>query len=127
MPVKTIKIPLEVKNGKLKTIYGKDAVQQIVMFALSPSDNSNPFQQQIGIGYDAVFTDERNIGIIYTRVERIMTRLETQNIAKLVPGGIDIQNMTDGEFSVKIKYVDLETDSEETVIIPPIRGVAINA
>lgn len=124
MPVRTIKLPLEVKHGKLVKIEGEEAVKQLVMYALSPSDNNNPFQQEIGIGYDAVFSSEDNIGVIYSRIERIMTRLEVQNIAKLVDGGISVSKMDNGELSVKIKYVDLETDSEEVAIIPPVRGVA---
>lgn len=122
MALKTLKIPFQAtRDGRLATISGPEAIDQTVELALSPSDSSHPFQKDLGIGYDVVFSPDDPVSLarITGRVERIMARLSNQDYAALDEQSPPyFENSGEGVCVLNVSYVDRESDEPRSVSIP---------
>lgn len=122
MSIKTIKLPFQAtKDGRLAVIEGEEAIEQTVKIALMPSDSTNPFQKDLGIGYDVVFrtNDPALLSLVIGRVERIFARLANQDYAM-----IDNQqqpyfeNVGDESICIlRVQYINMETDRKQEISV----------
>jgi len=112
-----LQVPLQPsQTGGFQVISGDDYVSQLIGVLVSDGDSENPFSRD-GIGLEAVFSNLSFGGWRakqHRKIVEVMQQLERAKIAKLVttewqagPG--------EGEFSITIRYLSIETDTERDV------------
>lgn len=105
-------IPVSVSpSGGFATSSGKDHDSDIIRSALGSDENENSFQQNLGLGEQAIFdiNDELARASIITRLRAIFARFETLKRYKLLENTIEWMDL-EGEQVLTFKYVNLETD-----------------
>lgn len=114
-----IKVPLEVKDGRLVLSSGEEYIKQLVFIALGDGYSANAFQD-IGVGEFMIFSIARDKvdGEIRKRVSLAFDELEESQLAA-IDSEDDITITRDGvEQYVEITYTDLETGARPTIEVP---------
>jgi hypothetical protein len=111
--MKGLRVPLGVNMvGGAARNDGDDHASQTLLLALNDDDNTNAFQQELGIGVDMIF-DTKNMALrarIMSRVNAIFRRFEQLDLFKLVRGSIKWDDSVEGELSLNLSYINLESD-----------------
>lgn len=105
-------IPVTVSsNGGFAMSSGSDHDNDIIAAALASDENDNSFQQNLGVGEQAIFdiNDELSRASILTRLRAVFNRFETQKRYKLLENSIRWMDQ-EGEQILVCQYVNLETD-----------------
>lgn len=95
---------------------GDDHNTQTLMMALTDDDNNHAWQQDVGIGADMIF-DTKDLTIrarILSRVSSIFRGFQRLDLFKLVPGSIAWDDSIEGELTLSLKYINLESDEVKT-------------
>lgn len=119
-----IKLPAQIKNGRLVTISGDDYIQQLVETGLTGGESTNPFQD-VGLGEWMIFdiNDKMTHGKIRRRVIMIFASLEADQLARLDDPAEHVAFRKDtGEESstlwLDIQYTNLETQERRELSVP---------
>jgi len=122
-----MKVPVSVgPHGGSVPIEGSIVINQNVILGLTPAGSLHPFHQDITPDENFIFEirDVKTGGLYTTHVRKFFSEMETMGYARLFPGsrGLSIQDSGNpGEMVVTVRYVNLETNSEEKLEFP-IRG-----
>jgi hypothetical protein len=117
--MKGISIPIGGQGGKLATVSGEDQLRKIIILNLSDCESANPFQD-LGIGAQVIFdaSSPATQGVIRSRIMQVFKRLERQGRASLAQGYPTFSADRDnGQLIAEIRYINLETTSEEELAI----------
>lgn len=91
-------------------------LQKIIMLQLSDCENSNPFNQNVGIDGGIVFqnNDAALRALIRARILQVFRNTEKAGRAKLVNGFPTFaDDSANQELICSIRYINLETEQEE--------------
>jgi hypothetical protein len=126
-----IKLPIKIApSGGVSLVDSDDNDFKIISLALGSDDNENAFNQDIGLGIDLVYSVRSphirgkiigGLRKIYIRgkiiggLRKIFAKFEAQKRYKLIPSTIKwIEGPEDGELTLEIKYLNLESDEIKT-------------
>lgn len=100
-------------KGGAALVEGNENDDKIIKAALGSDDNENSFQQNLGIGLDAIFdiNDPTSRPAIQSKVARVFRQFELQRRYKLVDSTLS-WTQSEGETTLSFKYVSLEADEE---------------
>jgi hypothetical protein len=99
-------------SGGSRTVEGDAQAEKIIALALADNDNTNAFQQNIGLGVRDVF-DVANRGTrarVLARVVEIFAAFEKEKLFKLVRGSVAWKKGETGDQVLEFKYINLESD-----------------
>jgi hypothetical protein len=115
---KGFKMPIDSNgSGSLATVEGDENDKKIISIALSGDDNENAFQQQITLGEDMIFdSDGPNMRTaVIQRLKEIFTKFEAEKRFRLLESTIEwVENSESEETMLKFRYLNLESDEEDT-------------
>ena len=103
-------------SGGIALVKGDVNNDKIIKVGLSATDNSNSFQQNIGIGQDMVFDlqDPALRGLLVVKIKKLFARFEIQKRFKLLTDTLQWSAISDsGELQLEFRYMDLESDEEK--------------
>jgi len=110
--------PQVTPNGGAVTVRGSALTRQLLLTALRDCSSDNPFQK-LGVGDENIFdiNDQQTVARLKAVIQVIFARFEAQQLARLAMGekSLEFAHDEEGALSVRISYVDLETDKPETV------------
>jgi hypothetical protein len=110
-------------EGGLKLLLGDELILQYVRTYAADCDSDNPFQD-VGIGLGAVFqvsSDPAWKGQVRRKMEQMFRLyLERANLARLQ--SISFTQTTEGETTMDVVFVSLESNEEHALNIPITRG-----
>ena len=114
-----LSLPIAVtKAGKAVVSKGKAQLEKIIRTVILPSTDRNAFQN-IGITESEIFG--LDVASVYRSMERKVKdkfeELRFQLRAELASDGVTFDKTAEGETDIHIKYIDLETDKEDEIII----------
>jgi hypothetical protein len=113
-----IKLPIKIApSGGVSLVDSDDNDFKIISLALGSDDNENAFNQDIGLGIDLVYSvrSPHIRGKIIGGLRKIFAKFEAQKRYKLIPSTIKwIEGPEDGELTLEIKYLNLESDEIKT-------------
>lgn len=111
---KGIKIPVQVtRAGGIAWVEADEHKRQLIMVALSSSENGNAFQQDVNLGDDMIFGADspRFRSMILRRLDEIFRTFEAQKLFRLMRETIEWENDPEaGELVLSFSYVDIESD-----------------
>lgn len=114
-----LQIPIQPDQaGGFRVIEGDDYVSQLIMTLASDGDSDNPFFK-MGLGLEAVFANLSEgawRAQQQRRIVEVFNRLSSQKIARLV-GTQFTAGPGQGEFTIGIKFLSVETATERDVQI----------
>lgn len=98
-------------SGGFAMSSGSEHDNDIIAAALASDENDNSFQQNLGVGDQAIFeiNDELSRASILSRLRAVFARFETLKRYKLQENSIQWLDQ-EGEQILVCKYVNLETD-----------------
>jgi len=118
-----LKLPAGVnKRGGAALVEGDEEAMQIIKTALGDCSSEHAYQQDIGLGEDMVFDigDPVFRGRVLRRLNQIFRQFEALDRFKLMTHTIKwTENPAEQEQILEFKYLDLETDVEETFKYTP--------
>lgn len=118
---KGIAVPFRARNGRLVLSEGAEEMKKIVMLAVGERDNTNPFNQAVGIEHPLfALSDEGSFALARRDIEDHFAKFEAQRRAKL--GSVKTGELSPGESAIEVAYVDLDTDSEKTLTLASTGG-----
>lgn len=100
-------------SGGLMSIIGDDYLIQLVQVMVADCASDNPFQQDLGVGVDAIFGlagDSAWKAVIRRKLLAEFKRLKDANLA--VFGSLDFLPGNDGEYEAVVKFRSVETNTE---------------
>lgn len=106
-------IPIIPFNGRAIIESGSKQLLKILMLALADCENTNPFNQDVGMTGDIIFQNSTEAlqALIRVRVRRVFAAKTREGRASLVEGFPTFTvNSDTQELVCSIKYKDLETD-----------------
>lgn len=97
-------------RGRLALVSGNDQLEKIIILNLSDLDSANPFQGDIGIGAEMVFSiaSTKLRAEVKRRISMLFRRLQLQDRARLDGAPAFSQDSKTQELTVEIKYINLE-------------------
>jgi hypothetical protein len=111
-----LKLPVGVDGtGGTAMVDGEEENRKIIWSALSDCDNDNAFQQDLGLGSSMVF-GIKDAGVrarILDRVTDIFRIFEALQRFRLKRESVAWRK-ADGELILEFKYLDLESDEEQS-------------
>lgn len=113
--------PVRARNGRLVLVDGAEQVSKLILLSMMDGDSANPWNDDVGL--DAPIFDVDTPGtraLVEQRIRDRFARLEADERARLV--GISFETGTEGEVSIRVSYVDLETDAELEAVRRIARG-----
>jgi hypothetical protein len=120
---KGIKVPTEVKDGRLVALDGDDYIEMLVSIAMGSGDSENPFQD-LCLGEFMIYAinDGQPDGEIKQRVTGLfdslegdqLARLESQEDLKIVKG---VGDEAASKF-MELSYVNMETGERRDLRVP---------
>ena len=115
LPRRGLDVPVGVtKKGRSRTVTGDANDRKIIYTALGGNDNRNAFQQENGIGDDAIFdiNDELLQGRLRQRLIDLFDGFERQNRYKLAVDDIPafVSDPETQELTMTFQYFNLESD-----------------
>jgi len=116
--IQGIRLPISGSgSGGLVLVTDDDYLRQLVMTALADCSSENPFQS-IGLGEGHIFKERhsRTKGSILVLVQKIFEDFERRNLARFKEAVWQAPD-ADGELWLLVKYWNLETDSEEQMLV----------
>jgi hypothetical protein len=112
-------LPVAVQQGRAAIVQGEAQLKKVIFLALMPCPSANPFQD-LGLEPDLVFSinDEATEALVNRRIDDAFRRFEAEGRARLADGypQFSIDSATQ-ELIADIKYVNLETTSEEELSV----------
>jgi len=101
------------KDGGAVVVDGGEQIKKLLMIALRPCPSANPFQD-LGLAGDIIFriNDPLIESEITLEIERLFKFFETRKRARLASRPV-YSRSKEGELTVEIEYVDLETSRAE--------------
>lgn len=115
-----IKLPLEIKNGRLVKLSGDEYIDQLLRIAFIGMESENPFQS-LGLGEWMIFglNDAMTEGEISEKIISIFESFQRSQLARLQNPDEDIVfRRADGELSVEIDYINMETQERSEMEVP---------
>lgn len=112
-----LRIPVGVNtHGGAATVSGDSQFQKIIGLVLADLDNENAFQQNIGLGQGMIFDPALASfrGKVRQLVISIFADFEKLKLFKLVTSSIRFEDTAEGEQTLNLEYINLESDEVET-------------
>lgn len=105
-------------RGRFAFVSGEAQLAKLISVNLSDCDSDNPFQD-LGTGRDAIFAvnDDRTRINLRQRINRLFTRLQLQDRARLRQPAVFTTNSEEQELDVEIEYINLEEDKPGDVTV----------
>lgn len=101
-------------HGSLRTVIGDDYLTMLVQIMVQDCESNNPFQQDLGVGVDAVFGLDSDIawkGLVRRRLEAEFRIFNKLNLAKF--GSLEFrQGDVEGEYLAVVKFRSIETNTD---------------
>jgi hypothetical protein len=123
MPNKGIALPIITTRGRVRVSDGEEQMSKIVLLALADGDSQNPFASDYGIRAPIFTLGTGSLRAVLDReIKQHFDRWEGGRRAKLVSaqmfGTADGSGRADrnGDFEIRIVYIDLETNTEHSVV-----------
>ena len=114
-----IAVPVGVdKQGRTRLVSGEDQTRKLVMLALSPGENANPFQNLGLVPPIFDLADPATQARVRARVEDAFRVLTAAGRARLAPGGLAFEEGDAGTLVLRVTYVNLESGSETDLVLP---------
>jgi len=114
---KGLKIPVGVTaTGGTAAVEGEEHNLQLIGTSLSSSESANAWQQEVNLGEDMIFgLDESTLRTtILRRLYQIFEAFEANKLYQLDRDSIEWSREQDGELTLELRYIDLETDEPRT-------------
>lgn len=113
-------------EGGLKVMTGDEYIIQLVRTYAADCDSDNPFQNDMGIGLEAVFqvsSDPAWKGQVRRKMQQMFKQyLERTNLAVLK--SVNFTKDTEGEETMNVVFISVESNEELAVSIPIDREAA---
>jgi hypothetical protein len=89
---------------------------QVIATAISDCDSDHAYQQELGVGSGMIFDLDSPEGQsrIVRRVRSVFDEFRANQRFKLLVNTIKIEKDTEGELVMEFRYVNLESDEENT-------------
>lgn len=114
-------LPLIPVNGRAPIEEDQQQLAKILMLQLADCENTNPFNQDVGMSGDIVFQNNTVAlqALIRARVISVFRIKEKEGRARLLEGFPTFKvNSDTQELVCSIKYVDLEANEERNMDMP---------
>jgi hypothetical protein len=109
-----LSLPIRARAGRAVLATGEEQLKKIIFLSLCDCSSSNPFQD-LGVPLTVIFSnqDDDTRARVERRVRERFAQLESDERARLADGYPQFTEGEDGELLCDIRYVNLETTSEE--------------
>lgn len=106
-------------RGRLALTSGNEQLSKLISLNLADLESANPFQQDLGLGPDVVFSvgDEKLRLEMRRRIRALFRRLQLADRARLAKEPTFSQDSEKQELTVDIDYINIEEDKPGTMAL----------